>query len=326
MPRSPLSVALALSTLANSIVHGADITVDDNAPLDYAVGWGIGTNPGDGVTLADVPNANWCDPSYPYQSPIDIHDQDITEVKFSKKPMAVDFDTVAQTKMVLTSNGVELELEGEWLTLEHEGQKYVASQLHFHSPSEHVFNGYYCAGEIHIVMNNVDKSIPEAAPNGHAVFGMCLQTARQSNPFFEKIEELLLSVDGGGDAVVPGWESHPLLGWDIASLKPITDSSYVSYVGSYTTPACNPNINWFLFDMPVPVSISMIEFMQSRFEQPANHRPTQAMMARKITFTQVCDCSTKATEMMKPSTRQLMFGLAPEPAMLANGCVKACAH
>lgn len=319
-------VALFLSLCGVVQADDRDITVDGTKPLDYAAAWGIGENPGNGMDLdPNVADANWCDPSYPNQSPIDLHDDQITSTEYTTEPMKITLDTVTQTKMALTSNGVELEMEGHWLTLEHEGQTYKATQLHFHSPSEHVFNGYYCAGEIHIVMNNVDASIPAGHPNGHAVFGMCLQMARQSNPFFEQIENLLSSIDGGPQSVVPGWTSEPLLGWDIRALRPIMEENYISYVGSYTTPACDPNINWFLFTTPVHVTIFMIEFMQGRFEQPANHRPTQAMGDRVVTYTHICDCAATPADYTKASTRSLMFGLKPIPDdKLVDGCAKAC--
>jgi len=285
-------------------------------------------NPGDGSLDPSVAGANWCDESYPNQSPIDVQD-DLMVPTYVTKPLNVEPLTVASTNMVLTSNGVELELEGEWLALEYMGNKYTASQLHFHSPSEHVFNGMHCAGEMHVVCNNDDESIASAdGPHGHAVLAFCLEMGTNVNPFFAKVETLLASLPDGPDSIQPGFVSAPLLGWNFDSFKPQLAGDYAYYLGSYTTPACNPNIDWFMIQEPVHVSVNLIEFMQERFKQPANHRPLQAMTGRTLTFYHVCDCShiehDSDCDAQERRFRRLLFASGVGSVPSASGCERAC--
>lgn len=305
------------------LAAGKDITVDNNAPLNYAVDWGVGTNPGDGSLDPSVDGANWCDASYPNQSPINVKDTDMTTT-YDAVPLNVKTHIVPKTNLVLTGNGVELELEGEWLTLKFGGNTYEASQLHFHSPSEHVFNGMHCAGEMHVVCNNVDEAITSGnGPHGHAVLAFCLEMGIEINPFFAKIEELIESLPGGAKSIVPGYESPDLLGYSLDSFKQILAGDYAYYVGSYTTPSCNPNIDWFMIQTPVQVSVSMIEFMQRRFEQPANHRPLQALTGRELEYHKVCDCDN--LEMPGTHWRLLFAPAQNAPEEELTGCKKACA-
>lgn len=311
--------ALAITFLAAAMA-ATDITVDNDKALNYAVDWGIGVNPGDGSLDQSVTDANWCDASYPNQSPINVQDKFMNVIYDTKQ---LDFvpHTVPSTNMVLTSNGVELELEGEWLTLKHFGQTYKASQLHFHSPSEHVFNGMHCAGEMHVVCNNEDGTLADGkGPHGHAVLAFCLEMGIEVNPFFAKIDKLMASQSA--TAIVPGYKSPDLLGWDFNSFVPYMAGDYAYYLGSYTTPACNPNIDWFMIQKPVQVSVAMIEFMQRRFEQPANHRPLQAMTGRMLDFHHVCDC----TDIKEPRrTWRLLFASGGDLKEDLSGCRKACA-
>jgi len=318
-----LSIFAALAATASAV----DITVDDNAPLNYAEAWGQGENPGDGTLDTDVADPNWCDDSYPNQSPIDVKDDDLTP-SYQVKPLHLIPHTVAETKVVLTPNGVELEMEGEWFTLEFEGEIYKASQLHFHSPSEHVFNGLYCDGEMHVVGSNVDeKKATGNSRESHVVLAFCMQMGINPNPFYTKLGDLFKSLPNGTATVVPGWESEPLLGWNFDSFMPAAQKDFIHYVGSYTTPSCNPNIEWIVFQEPVQVPVQFIEFMQRRFPQPANHRPLQPIGDRVLDYHHICDCnSVVAKPEYKPHMGvSLLFGRSvPDENTKFAMCRKAC--
>ena len=131
-------------------------------------------------------------------------------------------------------------------------------------------NGIHCAGEMHLVANNVDASIASGDPNAHAVVGLCLELglAGSTNSFFDQIAAVAqaqaaaeipaaqLDSRGGGldQLIVPGYTSPPLLGYNLSSFTANLEDDYASYLGSYTTPACTPNINWFMMGKPVPVA------------------------------------------------------------------------
>lgn len=335
-----LSLAGALASVGHQGRSATDITVDSDKPLNYAVPWGVGVNPGNGNLDPTVENANWCDQSYPNQSPINIQNQDMVAV-YERTPLPVTLHTVADTTMVLTSNGVELELEGDWLTLTQNGNTYEASQLHFHAPSEHVFNGIHCAGEMHIVANNVDTSIASGDPNAHAVIGFCLELGLKgaTNDFFDHIASVTKAQAlaefpdtpaGGGsrlqEMIVPGYTSTPLLGLDLTSFKAQLEDDFAYYLGSYTTPACTSNINWFMMAKPVPVAVEIMELMESRFSAPANHRPIQALTSRKINHHHICDCASP--KVAAAGFRDLLFASSTTPSpdtCTPTGCAALCA-
>ena len=104
-----LSADVDENSINSAKERATDIPVDGDKPLNYALDWGIGVNPGDGALDPAVEGANWCGPSYPNQSPIHIQNQDMVDV-YERTPLQVELHTVDQTAMVLTSNGVELEV------------------------------------------------------------------------------------------------------------------------------------------------------------------------------------------------------------------------
>lgn len=240
-----------------------DITVDNDKPLDYS----LATDPNEWGGSCQTPNT--------LQSPINILNED-TDKKETDKPLMIEFKTIPSTKLVLTSNGVELEFEGEIVSLTANGMIYDASQFHFHSPSEHVFDNFYCSAEMHIVLNGRDD------PSKHAVIAACLETAIPAfvNPFFSMLYDKL---PANLPEIVPGWESAPFLDLSIESMKGAFAQDYYSYMGSYTTPPCTLDISWFVMQTNIGIPVRLMEFMQQRFKQPANHRPLQPLLGRTIT-------------------------------------------
>jgi carbonic anhydrase len=265
------------------------ITVAHNKPLDYA--------------------SDWCtDPEWlpntccgPLQSPIDIRSADVA--KTVGQALGVTTKVVPETKLVLTSNGVELEMEGPFFELEYNGITYTAEQLHFHSPSEHVIDGFYCAGEMHAVVNSPNED--------HAVLAFCLQMGVEPNEFTVMVNNILQQADASWDTTMESdWESAPVFDVSASSFSGVMDASYVSYMGSYTTPSCTLDVQWFFFATPVSVDPTFIEFMQRRFRQPANHRPLQELELpnRQLKLIEVCDCTSGKTRLFQ---RALLVSALP---------------
>ena len=297
-----MALLLAASALAAELP--SSITVDSNKPLNYAGDWC--------TTPEWMPNTCCAEGQ---QSPIDLRYADATH-SISHEPIGVETHIVPETTMFLTSNGVELELEGEWATLTVDGVEYTAEQLHFHAVSEHVFDGFYCAGEMHVVMNSADNT-------KHLVLAFCLEVALHSNAFMDRMESNL--IDLTPEDIQPGWRSAPQYDMSMEGLEPVFDSSYIKYTGSYTTPPCTLDVTWIVFTEQVGVSRNSMLFMSNRFTIPANHRPVQSLGGRRIDLVEVCTCPRHVTTLhytsvgamdvrqCPPSSRRLLFGSAPRP-------------
>jgi carbonic anhydrase len=171
---------------------------------------------------------------------------------------------------------------------------------------------------MHVVMN-------DPTGNKHAVLAFCLEKSVEPNGFFEDIMTLL---DGQDKAtIVPGWTSPAITNADLSALQPIMDSSYIKYMGSYTTPACNLDIKWYMFTSKVPVPVRLLEFIDTLFPQEdfststdlavslkhLNHRPLQPTQGRQIDLVEVCNCNG-----LTDTRRHLLFASTPDDG--CNGC------
>lgn len=276
-----------VTLLATLALARASIILDPNLQLVYS-NKNVG---GDNDAWAALgPGNEMCASSVPNQSPIDLPiseaAKDNCEV-VGKLP--VKYNTVATTNLGLTGNGVELEAKGEFFQFDYLGETYLSEQFHFHSPSEHVYDGIYCPGEVHVVANNIDPVKLAAGGRGaHAVISICMQMAVESHSVADALLASALPYDL--EEVPPGWKSPDITDINLSDkqLSSILEGSYYSYVGSYTTPSCTAGIDWLIMAKPLHTEVHVIEYMQGLFLNPANHRSLQPIGDRKIKYNQVC--------------------------------------
>lgn len=141
--------------------------------------------------------------------------------------------------------------------------EYRLVQFHFHTPSEHQFNGQPYAMELHLVHQNENSQL--------AVLGVMIQEG-EKNEDLQSVWDMLPKEKTEQDLPI----SEPI---NLEALLPEVDT-FFHYDGSLTTPPCTEDVKWVVFEQPIEMSKEQIEAFQQIF--PANHRPVQPLNEREI--------------------------------------------
>jgi carbonic anhydrase len=195
------------------------------------------------------------------QSPINIEtsrvreDENISDLVINYKP----------TEFSLINNGHTI--QGNPLTNDNsfivDNKEYKLAQFHFHTPSEHQFNGKNFDMELHFVNQNANNQL--------AVLGLMIKEGA-SNPYLEKAWN-----------VIPTEETTEAVKWtepiDLISLLPKDKDSF-RYNGSLTTPPCSEAVKWMVLEEPIEMSKEQIDKFREIF--PSNHRPVQSLNEREV--------------------------------------------
>jgi len=144
-----------------------------------------------------------------------------------------------------------------------EGKEYKLAQFHFHTPSEHEFNGENYEMELHLVHKDADGKI--------AVLGVMIQEGEE-NKSLATIWDILPNEETDKDIAI----NEPV---DLKALLPVDQTAF-HYEGSLTTPPCTEEIKWTIFEMPIEMSKEQIEAFRQIF--PDDHRPVQSLNNRKV--------------------------------------------
>lgn len=135
----------------------------------------------------------------------------------------------------------------------------LPTSFHFHIPSENTINGIYFPMEAHLV-TRVSQDQVSYCPTGgcFAVFATLFQLDLMPNTFlsriFQGIETMALEK--------PQDISGPV---SIDGLLPDDKEKFVYWNGSLTTPNCNENVTWILFQDVQTVSQDQIVQLQQNF-------------------------------------------------------------
>jgi len=151
----------------------------------------------------------------------------------------------------------------EGSTIGHLESTYELKQFHFHSPSEHQWNGENLPAEIHFV--HVDT-------NGHlAVVGVFV-TEGAAHPTIAQLWQDLPGDEG---------ESNDLGGSiSAADLLPVS-KDYRFYQGSLTTPPCSEGVRWLVMKESITMSPDQIAALRKAIGAD-NNRPVQPLLGRAI--------------------------------------------
>ncbi|MFS0577066.1 carbonic anhydrase family protein [Sporosarcina sp. 179-K 3D1 HS] len=207
------------------------------------------------------------DPSYSVcikgneQSPINI---ETSQVKTSEKLESLDIQ-YEPTDFSIVHNGHAIQanpaIQNNSIVVE--GKEYKLAQFHFHTPSEHQFNGENLDMELHLVHQDGNGEL--------AVLGIMIQEGEEN--------EALASIWGA----LPKSETEeevtieePV---DLQALLPADQTSYF-YEGSLTTPPCSEEVQWIVFENPIEMSKEQIQAYRQIF--PGNQRPVQGLNEREI--------------------------------------------
>ncbi|MGM0877554.1 MAG: carbonic anhydrase [Bacillota bacterium] len=195
------------------------------------------------------------------QSPINI---EFSQVLSDNKIEGIQIQ-YEPTPFTLVNNGhtVQANATTESNTIVIEGNEYNLAQFHFHTPSEHQFNGQNYDMELHLVHKDRDGKL--------AVLGVMIQEGSK-NDKLASIWDVLPKEETEKDISL----KEPI---DIQALLPQEQTSSY-YNGSLTTPPCTEEVKWVIFEQPIEMSKEQIQAFQQIF--PDNHRPVQPLNEREI--------------------------------------------
>ncbi|MFZ0446465.1 MAG: carbonic anhydrase family protein [Bacillus sp. (in: firmicutes)] len=195
------------------------------------------------------------------QSPINIKtsqvidDEKIADLDINYKP----------TGFSLSNNGHTI--QGTPSTLDNsfvvDNKEYKLAQFHFHTPSEHQFNGQNFDMELHFVHKDANQQL--------AVLGLMIKEGA-SNPYLEKAWNVIPTAETTKDVKL----AEPI---DLMSLLPKDKDSF-RYNGSLTTPPCSEAVKWIVLEEPIEMSKEQIDKFREIFSD--NHRPVQSLNEREV--------------------------------------------
>jgi hypothetical protein len=162
---------------------------------------------------------------------------------------------------------------------------YLLQSIKLHSPSEHTVGGGYFDGEIQLThFSNATKST--------IVISVLLQVSSSvitgnSNQFLDILWQAASYNASNTNISVSG-----SLALDpYTTLFPSVQSQF-HYIGTETTPPCQ-EVEWFVFETPVSVSVADIEYMREMVTHGSigsldsygnNNRPTASLQGREVGF------------------------------------------
>ncbi|GGC95882.1 carbonic anhydrase [Thalassobacillus devorans] len=144
-----------------------------------------------------------------------------------------------------------------------EDNKYQLAQFHFHTPSEHQFNGVIFDMELHLVHEDANGEI--------AVLGVMIQEGTE-NEALASVWDILPDEETSEEKQLDGKI-------DLQAILPQNQTSF-HYNGSLTTPPCTEEVKWVIFKQPIEMSKEQIQAFQQIF--PDNHRPVQPLNDRSV--------------------------------------------
>ncbi|MFD2305538.1 carbonic anhydrase family protein [Enterococcus termitis] len=145
-----------------------------------------------------------------------------------------------------------------------EGEKYYLTDIHFHTPSEHTFEGEHCPLEFHLVhMNNSGENL---------VVGCLFILTKEINKFSK-------------DQAAFIWQTETHQQWFNPAIFLPEQRSHFHYLGSLTTPPTKGPVHWFVFDTVQQMDHDFFQRIDEGM-LPFNNRPVQPLNGRKIYFSE----------------------------------------
>ncbi|KAL4197121.1 hypothetical protein AMTRI_Chr04g249630 [Amborella trichopoda] len=201
------------------------------------------------------------------QSPIDLLHQrvevlpNLGRLKRKYKP----------AKAILKNRGHDIMLklgENGAGTLEINQTEYVMKQCHWHSPSEHSFNGSRYSLEVHVVHKSKDGK--------EEVVGITYKIGRPDT-FLNELMNTISYIADSKEAEVEVGEVDP------RHIK-IGSRKYYRDTGSLTTPPCTQGVAWTIVKKVRTVSREQVRLLRAAVhdEAEANARPMQPINRRAV--------------------------------------------
>ena len=195
------------------------------------------------------------------QSPINL---DVEEVKKDSKQQQIEIN-YAPTTVNVVNNGhtIQANLSNENNKIVIDGTEYKLVQFHFHTPSEHQFDGENLPIEYHLVHKSSDDKL--------AVLGVMVEEGAKNKTLANIWSNLPKEETEEGIEV-----KEPV---DLTTLLPEDQASF-RYNGSLTTPPCSEGVKWTVFEETVQMSADQIKDFSDIFSE--NNRPVQQLNKRQV--------------------------------------------
>ena len=194
------------------------------------------------------------------QSPIDIKTEQIKST-VDNNLLQINYQPISFS---IKNNGHSIEGKAnssdDYLTLG--GNRYTLKQFHFHTPSEHQFEGKHADMELHLVHQNDQGQL--------AVVGIMIKEGQKNEGFAAMWQNLPHRKNIKADV------QHTI---DVKQILPSDHSSF-RYMGSLTTPPCTENVQWIGMKQTIEMSKKQIKVFHKLF--PTNNRPVQPINGRAV--------------------------------------------
>ncbi|XP_068659064.1 alpha carbonic anhydrase 7-like [Aristolochia californica] len=199
------------------------------------------------------------------QSPIDILDHRVV-VSPSLGRLKRSYRA---THAVLKNRGHDIMLEwrGEAGSIYINGTSYQLKQCHWHSPSEHTFNGSRHQLELHLVHESVDGRI--------AVVAITYKYGRPDS-FLQKLMPFIKPIERGEE--------------DVGIINPkdikLGSRKYYRYIGSLTVPPCTEGVVWSIVRKVRTVTKEQVRALREAVHDGCkqNSRPVQLKENQTVWF------------------------------------------
>ncbi|MBL1228561.1 carbonic anhydrase family protein [Enterococcus sp. BWB1-3] len=197
--------------------------------------------------------------AFPDQSPIMLSEKIIDEKKSSVDSLTFHYieETFTEKEFKNTMHFVPPNTESYVV---HQNQQYRLTDIHFHTPSEHLLQEVQYPIEFHLVHMNEE---------GQNLVVGCLFELVDKTEKFSKLKRLLEVSERAHDFVF-----NPVL------FLP-NERTHYHYIGSLTTPPTKGPIPWFVFRQVEEIDRQLVKNLKKDMLE-FNNRPIQSRNKRKI--------------------------------------------
>lgn len=153
-------------------------------------------------------------------------------------------------------------------------QLYKSNTLHFHSLSEHTFNGIHYDAELHIVHTKDGLSLFE---DNFCVIGIlfkCVDDSNITNPDTRKAINVFQ----------PNFPNQALT----VNMREIFENTllknpiFYNYKGSLTTPPCTETVNWYVHPEVFPVTAEDLKDFSEKWKNNLDFCPKRTGNSRPV--------------------------------------------
>lgn len=236
-----------------SLVVSAGFAAD---PPKCPPAWTYGSGVAEWPKLAP----RWC-ANVDGQSPIDVPETSTV----ATARLTVHYQSITR-KVLNTARTAQIDVVDPNNYVSYDNVKYVLQEIHFHTPSEHTYDhGKHDAMEAHL--------LHKSASGGILVIAVLFEKGASSGALHDIITAIPRPCDSSQHEVT--FTPRALVPW-----LGVDATRWTTYVGSKTTPDCNPDVRFVIMSERMHVSDADRDHFHGIFGD--NIRPTQPLGGRTV--------------------------------------------